>query len=120
LRLLRRSRSQVTLLVTGDLEIRALNRRFRKLDRATDVLSFHQQELAGESDPAGDGIFLGDVVLSGETALRRVGNRRLPGELARIAIHGLCHLFGHDHQRPAAAKAMRKLENRLLRATRST
>ena len=47
LRQLGRSRSQVTLLLTGDAEIRALNRRYRKLDRATDVLSFHQQELRG-------------------------------------------------------------------------
>jgi probable rRNA maturation factor len=118
LRLLYRSRSQVTLLFTGDAEIRALNRRYRQLDRATDVLSFHQQELRGETDPAGDGVFLGDIVVSVETALRRASGRRLPGELARIAVHGLCHLFGHDHHRPAQAKAMRKLENRLLRLTR--
>ena len=119
LRLLYRSRSQVTLLFTGDAEIRALNRRYRQLDRATDVLSFHQQELRGETDPAGDGVFLGDIVVSVETALRRASGRRLPGELARIAVHGLCHLFGHDHHRPADARAMRKLENRLLRQTRS-
>jgi probable rRNA maturation factor len=119
LRRLGRARSQVTLLLTGDAEIRALNRRYRKLDRATDVLSFHQQELRGETDPAGDGVFLGDIVVSVETALRRASGRRLPGELARIAVHGLCHLFGHDHHRPAQARAMRKLENRLLRQTRS-
>ena len=119
LRRLGRVRSQVTLLLTGDAEIRALNRRYRKLDRATDVLSFHQQELRGETDPAGDGVFLGDIVISVETALRRASGRRLPGELARIVVHGLCHLFGHDHHRPAQARAMRKLENRLLRQTRS-
>jgi probable rRNA maturation factor len=119
LRLVGRSRSQVTLLLTGDEEIRGLNRRYRKLDRATDVLSFHQQELAGETDPASDGVFLGDIVISVETALRRAGSKRLPGELARIAVHGLCHLFGHDHHRPVQAKAMRRLENRLLRGSRS-
>jgi probable rRNA maturation factor len=118
MRLLHRSRSQITLLVTGDAEIRELNRRYRKIDRATDVLSFHQQELAGEDDPAGDGVFLGDLVISVETARRRAGGKRLAGELARITVHGLCHLFGHDHRRPAEAKAMRELENRLLRATR--
>jgi len=118
LRRLRRSRSRVTLLLTGDAEIRALNRRYRKLDRATDVLSFHQQELRGETDPAGGGVFLGDIVVSVETALRRASGRRLPGELARIAIHGLCHIFGHDHARPAQARIMRRLEDRLLRGTR--
>ncbi len=118
LRLLDRSRCEVALLLAGDEEIRALNRNYRKLDRATDVLSFHQQELHGESDPACDGVFLGDIVISVETALRRSGKGRLPGELARLAIHGLCHLFGHDHHRPRQARVMRALEQRLLRGTR--
>jgi probable rRNA maturation factor len=118
LRLLGRPRSGATLLLTGDAEIRLLNRDFRKLDRATDVLSFHQQELDGETDPEGDGIFLGDIVISVETALRRASGRRLPGELARLAIHGLCHLFGHDHHRPTEAKRMQALEARLLRGSR--
>jgi probable rRNA maturation factor len=118
LRALGRSRSQVALLLTCDDEIRALNRNYRKLDRTTDVLSFHQQELAGVSDPAGDGIFLGDIVVSVETARRRAGGRRLPGELARLAIHGLCHLFGHEHHRPGPANEMRRLEQRLLRVSR--
>jgi probable rRNA maturation factor len=118
LRLLGRTRCEVALLLTGDEEIRSLNRNYRKLDRATDVLSFHQQDLGGESDPAGDGVFLGDIVISVETALRRSGKGRLPGELARLSIHGLCHLFGHDHHRPNQAKVMRALEQRLLRGTR--
>ena len=118
LRVLGRTRSQVALLLTCDEEIRALNCNYRKLDRATDVLSFHQQELAGVSDPAGDGIFLGDIVISVETAHRRCGGRRLPGELARLAIHGLCHLFGHNHHRPGPAQEMRRIEEKLLRASR--
>jgi len=118
LRLLGRARCEVALLLTGDEEICTLNRNYRKLDRATDVLSFHQQDLGGESDPAGDGVFLGYIVISVETALRRSGKGRLPGELARLSIHGLCHLFGHDHHRPKQAKIMRALEQRLLRGTR--
>jgi probable rRNA maturation factor len=113
-----RSRSQVVLLLTCDEEIRRLNRDYRRLDRATDVLSFHQQDLTGVSDPAGDGVVLGDIVISVQTAQRRAGGRRLPGELARLAIHGLCHLFGHDHHRLAPAKEMRAIEQRLLRASR--
>jgi probable rRNA maturation factor len=114
-----RSRSQFALLLTDDKEIRTLNRHYRKLDRATDVLSFHQQELSGFDDPAGDGIFLGDIVISVETAIRRAGKGRLAGELARLAVHGLCHLFGHDHHRAGEAKVMRALEQKLLRASRT-
>ena len=116
LRQLGRVRSSATLLFTGDDEIRALNREFRGLDRATDVLSFHMQELKSESDPAGDGVFLGDIVISVDTARRRAGRARLNRELERLAIHGLCHLFGHDHHRPGQARRMRALEKQLLAA----
>jgi probable rRNA maturation factor len=115
LRALGRARSSATLVFTDDEEIRVLNRTFRKHDRATDVLSFHLQELAGEADPAGEGIALGDIVISVETARRRAHGKRLPGELERLAIHGLCHLFGHDHKKPAEARLMFALERRLRR-----
>jgi hypothetical protein len=58
-----RRRSSACLVLTDDEEIRTLNRTYRKHDRATDVLSFHLQELAGEGDPAGDGIALGDLAI---------------------------------------------------------
>jgi len=115
LRALGRSRSSATLVFTDDDEIRILNRDFRKHDRATDVLSFHLQELGGEDDPAGDGIALGDIVISVETARRRAHGRRLTAELERLAIHGLCHLFGHDHKKKAEATVMFALERRLRR-----
>jgi probable rRNA maturation factor len=115
LRALGRARSSATLVFTDDDEIRALNRRYRRHDRATDVLSFHLQVLAGEGDPAGVGINLGDIVISVETARRRAAGKRLRGELERLAVHGLCHLFGHDHQRPAEARVMFALERRLRR-----
>jgi probable rRNA maturation factor len=114
LRRLGRVRSSATLVFTGDDEIRALNREFRGLNRATDVLSFHMQKLASETDPAGEGVFLGDIVMSVQTASRRAGRARLQRELERLAVHGLCHLFGHDHHRPGQARRMRALEKRLL------
>jgi len=115
LRALGRRRSSACLVLTDDDEIRTLNRTFRKHDRATDVLSFHLQELAGEGDPAGDGVALGDIVISVETARRRAPRGRFDAEMERLAIHGLCHLFGHDHKKPAEAKLMFALERRLRR-----
>ena len=115
LRALGRARSSATLVFTDDEEIRILNRDYRKHDRATDVLSFHLQELGGERDPAGDGIALGDIVISVETARRRAHGRRLGAELERLAVHGLCHLFGHDHRKKAEATVMFALERRLRR-----
>jgi len=115
LRRLDRARSSVALLLTDDLEIRALNRDYRKHDRATDVLSFHLQELENERDPAGDAVNLGDIVISVPTARRRAAGKRLPDELHRLAIHGLCHLFGHDHKRRPEATVMYRLERQLRR-----
>lgn len=115
LRRLGRARSSVAVLLTDDAEIRALNRDYRNHDRATDVLSFHLQELAGERDPAGDGVNLGDIVISVQTARRRSAGKRLPDELVRLAIHGLCHLFGHDHKRRPEALVMYRLERALRR-----
>ena len=115
LRAVGRGRSSACVVLTDDDEIRKLNRTYRKHDRATDVLSFHLQELAGEDDPAGNGVALGDIVISLETARRRAPGKRLLTEAERLAIHGLCHLFGHDHKRPAEAKVMFALERRLRR-----
>jgi len=115
LRALDRARSSATLVFTDDEEMRVLNRDYRKHDRATDVLSFHLQELAGQADPAGDRIPLGDIVISVETARRRAHGRRLVAELERLAVHGLCHLFGHDHKKKAEATVMFALERRLRR-----
>ena len=115
LRALGRARCTATLVFTDDDEIRRLNRDFRRHDRATDVLSFQLQGLAGAADPAGDGLELGDIVISVETARRRARGKRLVGELERLAVHGLCHLFGHDHKKPTEAKLMFALERRLRR-----
>jgi probable rRNA maturation factor len=115
LRALDRGRASATLVFTDDDEIRTLNRTYRGHDHATDVLSFHLQELEGEDDPAGRGAELGDIVISVETARRRGKGKALGPELERLAIHGLCHLFGHDHKRPAEARVMRALERRLRR-----
>lgn len=115
LRAVGRAKSTASLVLTDDVEIRALNRRFRQHDRATDVLSFQLQDLSGTDDPLGDGVNLGDIVISVQTARRRAAGKRLQSELERLAIHGLCHLFGHDHKRRAQANVMFALERRLLR-----
>jgi probable rRNA maturation factor len=94
---------ELSLLLTDDAEIRALNRRWRRLDRATDVLSF---PMAGR--------LLGDVVISAETAARRAGPR-LDRELAFLMVHGVLHLLGHDHRKAAERRRMRARERALVR-----
>jgi probable rRNA maturation factor len=89
-----RSESEVHLLITGDDRIRALNRRYRDIDRATDVLSFPDGDLL----PSGVTL-LGEIVISLDTARRQareLGHDELR-ELAELALHGVLHLLGYDH-----------------------
>lgn len=80
----------LTLRLVDDTEILDLNRRYRSLDEATDVLSF-----PGETTP--EGRHLGDVVISVETAARR-GQTPLERELQVLALHGILHCLGYDHE----------------------
>lgn len=85
---------ELCLRVTGDAEIRELNKTYRGQDAATDVLAFALREaLGGEAAPH----VLGDIVVSLETAERQRGERPLGRELEVLFAHGLCHLLGYDH-----------------------
>ncbi len=94
----------LSVLLTGDEEIRGLNARYRGKDRATDVLSFPQEELRGPGRrPVGAGHrrAVGDIVISIETLRRNAADRGIDerDELARLAVHGILHLDGMDHGR---------------------
>lgn len=107
-----RSRWNMSLLIVDDAAIRRLNRQWRRIDRATDVLSFP----AGE-DP---GRLLGDVVISAPRAAaqaKRYGVTTTE-ELHRLLVHGILHLMGYDHVTPKGRREMRALEADLLRAPR--
>ena len=92
--------------MTDDAEIQELNRTYRDLDQTTDVLSFPQDEDA--VNESGDTL-LGDVVISVETAARQAEEHHLSfnEELILLAIHGILHLLGYDHERsPQDARIM--------------
>ena len=94
--------ASLSVLLTTDGRIRTLNRRWRSVDHATDVLSFPAH------DPPGSSAELGDLAISLDTARRRAprGGRSVREEVDRYLVHGLLHLLGHDHERPGQARAM--------------
>lgn len=87
---------ELSVLLTGDDEMRALNRSYRGLDRTTDVLSFSQREGEGA---AGQVHLLGDVVISLAQTQRQAGRRGIDtwAELLELLVHGVLHLLGYDH-----------------------
>jgi probable rRNA maturation factor len=107
-----RRAGEVAVTLADDATLRGLNRDWRGLDRATDVLSFGYDE--------GEGPVSGDVIVSLERVREQASRFRVsPGrELARVVVHGALHLAGLDHQHTAARRRMRAREDRVLRAGR--
>lgn len=99
-------RESVSLLLVGDRQMRRINREWRGKDEPTDVISF----------PFGPGPFLGDIVISLDTARRQARDWPLATELRRLLAHGMCHCQGYDHQKPGEAARMAAAERRLLGA----
>jgi len=101
-----RARGTITVAVVPDDRVRELNRRFRRKNSATDVLSF-------PADEPGD---LGDVVIAHGVAKRQAAaaGHSLTTELRVLALHGLLHLLGYDHEHDDGQ--MRRLERRLRAA----
>jgi probable rRNA maturation factor len=113
----------VDLRVTDDEGIRALNRDHREVDAPTDVLSFPLQQ-PGPGQPApttfvvppGTPLHLGDVVLSWPRAVAQAAEygHSVEREASYLAVHGLLHLLGYDHEDAGAARAMRAREEAIL------
>jgi probable rRNA maturation factor len=105
--------AELSVALTGDRRMRELNRRYREVDRTTDVLSFRQEgpELRGRKVP------LGDIVISVpavERNARRYGVS-VEEELRRVTAHGILHLRGSDH-RGASERARMTAEQEMLLA----
>jgi probable rRNA maturation factor len=100
-----RARGDVSVAFVDQAAMRRLNRRYRGKDQATDVLSF----------PAGEPGFLGDIVIAVGVARRQAAEAgHAFGTEARVlALHGLLHLLGYDHERDNGTMA--RLESRLRR-----
>jgi probable rRNA maturation factor len=108
-----RARGALTVAVVSDARVRSLNRLYRHKDQNTDVLSFPQEgpPKGGHHDPSGP--FLGDIVIAAGVARRQANEagHSLHTELRILALHGLLHLLGYDHEHDEGQMA--RLERRL-------
>lgn len=104
--------AQLTLLLTDDKQIRQLNRDFRQVDAATDVLSFPDGDTpSGMSMP-----YLGDIAISVPYATHQAAqaSHDLLDELQLLAVHGTLHLLGHDHADSEEKAAMWAAQQTIL------
>jgi probable rRNA maturation factor len=129
----RRARGTVSVAIVSDARVRALNRQYRRIDHPTDVLSFpgnsppqrargtrrpySRATLNSASSAASSAVenFLGDIVIARGMARRqaREAGHSEATEMKVLALHGLLHLLGYDHERDNGAMA--RLERRLRR-----
>ena len=106
-----RKPGELGIVLTGDAPVRELNRRWRGLDRATDVLSFGYDDTLGP-------IVNGDLIVSRDRVNEQARRFRVTRgrELARLIIHGALHLAGLDHKTAAQRRHMRACEDRVMKA----
>lgn len=124
--------TEVAIVLTDDAAMRGLNRNWRGVDAATNVLAFPARNVAppiavrrrsidraGSEFGCGNHLceHLGDVVLAYETIEReaRRGGKPFDHHLAHLAVHGFLHLLGYDHVNDAQARRMETTERTILR-----
>lgn len=110
--------ASVTLVLTNDRAVQALNRDFRGMDKPTNVLSFPQfapREL-GQCTKAKQPVHLGDIVLGYQYIVAEAKNDRkiLINHATHLFIHGFLHLLGYDHDTNEKAGRMERLEQKIM------
>ncbi len=111
--------AEVSLRLTDDAEVRALNRDYRGKDKPTNVLSFPLVErdlLDGLADSDDGEVLLGDIVLAAEVCAAEATDKQVTvaTHATHLIVHGLLHLLGYDHQGNAEAEVMEAIERSAL------
>jgi probable rRNA maturation factor len=109
---------ELSVRLTGDEEVRALNAEWRRKDKPTNVLSFPMSERyeLEQSDEDGPELMLGDIVLARGVCEREAAEKAIPVErhAAHLLVHGTLHLLGYDHMAEDEAAEMERREVKAL------
>ncbi len=109
-KLLKNKSNNYTIFLTNNKKMKELNKKFRKKNKPTDVLSFpFENKLKNKKN-----IYLGDIAISYEFVNKRAKNSNLFFEFDKLWIHGYLHLLGYNHKRNKDYYKMKKLEDLIL------
>jgi probable rRNA maturation factor len=102
--------SNLNIIFVTDTHIKSLNKKFRNKPKPTDVLSFNLDDTPGED------LIFGEIYISTDTSAKNAEKMGITfrDEIMRLCCHGLLHLLGYDHEKPAERKIMQAKENRYL------
>jgi len=102
----------LSIVLTDDAQLQALNREYLGVDAPTDVLSFP----ASEPDPESGAMYLGDILISVPRAAQQASDAGHPlaSEVQLLVVHGVLHLLGHDHSDPVEKSRMWAAQGAIL------
>jgi len=105
---------EVTIVLSNDVQLRELNLQWMGINAPTDVLSFP----ADENDPETGSRYLGDILISVETAARQAARAGHPveAEVQLLTVHGILHLLGHNHAEEEEKARMWAAQAEILQA----
>ena len=101
-----------SLLLSGTAEIKKLNKKFRKKNKSTDVLSFpfYEKKQLNNKIKKEKEIYLGDIIINLNEIKNKNNKTKFQERLNRLWIHGLVHLFGYQHKKDNDFYDMKKIE----------
>jgi len=100
-----------SILLAGNKEVRALNKKFRNKDKTTDILSFPFYKKEDIKKLKKKNIYLGDIILN----FYKINKKNFKRDFDRLWIHGFLHLLGHKHQKDKDYYKMNKIEKLILK-----
>ena len=103
---------ELTIAIEDDAHVQKLNKKYRQIDKTTDVLSFESNDLNPESGL----LNLGDIIISYPMAFNQssTAGHSVLSELQLLVVHGLLHLLGYDHAKPDEQEKMWVVQNNIL------
>ncbi len=107
---------EISILLSDDKNLQALNKKYRGVDKPTNVLSFPNHDWKKLSHATVIPQLLGDVVIAFETTMSEAirDGKKLEDHLSHLVVHGVMHLLGHDHEHSVQAETMETLETTTL------
>lgn len=115
---------EISLVIIGEKRIRLLNKKFRGINKITDVLSFGNEEAENKSgksikfiNPPGDILYLGEIFICYSQTEKQARQKKhsVKKELAILLIHGILHLAGYDHKEGYEKSEMKIIEMKVLK-----
>ena len=103
-----------SLLLSGAKEIKNLNKKFRKKNKSTDVLSFpfYEKNQLNNKIRKEKEVYLGDIIINLSQVKKKNNKAKFKEELNKLWIHGLLHLLGYDHKSNSQYLQMQKIEKK--------